>query len=259
MGTRERRRREFAEREQLFLDQARRLICENGLLNLQMARVARGCDYATGTLYQHFASKEDLLLALNSHLMTSRVELFQRVVNWDAPSRERILAIAVADIIFARQYPEHFRLAQYVTTEAVWRTASPERREQSLETGRPLGESVGQIVQDAIEAGDLADHGLNLYELGVGNWTMAQGMHTLVHAEGVLDQYNIREPYRRLLMHQQLLLNGMGWQPVHDAWDQQALNRLLARIHQELFPDREDPLSCMAGAAPSFQDNSESL
>jgi AcrR family transcriptional regulator len=259
MGTRERRRREFAEREQRFLDQARNLICENGLLNLQMARVARGCDYATGTLYQHFASKEDLLLALNSHLVASRVELFQRVVAWDAPSRERILAIAVADIIFARQYPEHFRLAQYVTTEAVWRTASPERREESLETGRPLGESVGRIVQDAIEAGDLVGHGLNPYELIVGNWTMAQGMHTLVHAEGLLDQYNIREPYRRLLMHQQLLLNGMGWHPVQDAWDDQRLNQLLTRIHRDLFSDLEDPLSCMAGAMPPSHDDSESL
>jgi AcrR family transcriptional regulator len=259
MGTRERRRRELAEREQLFLDQARKLICENGLLNLQMARVARGCDYATGTLYQHFASKEDLLLALNSHLMTSRVELFRRVADWDAPSRERILAIAVADIIFARQYPEHFRLSQYVTTEAVWRTASPERREESLETGRPLGQAVGRIVQDALDAGDLEDHGLNPYELIVGSWTMTQGMHTLVHAEGLLDLYDIQEPYRRLLMHLQVLLNGMQWQPLCDAWDDTALNALLGRIHTELFSDLYDPLRCMGGARPSSSDESESL
>lgn len=258
MGTRERRQREFAVREQRFLDQARSLICENGLLNLQMARVARGCDYATGTLYQHFASKEDLLLALNSHLENNRVELFQRVVDWDAPSRDRIVAIAVADIIFARQYPEHFRLSQYVTTEAVWRTASPERRQEALENGRPLGESVGRIVRDALAAGDLDDHGLNPYELIVGNWTMAQGMHTLVHAEGLLDLYNIREPYRRLLMNQQLLLNGMNWQPLCDAWDEDALNQLLTRIHQALFPDLYDPVSCMGGSTSSFQDESES-
>ncbi len=118
---------------------------------------------------------------------------------------------------------------------------------------------MGRIVRDAVEAGDLVDHGLNPYELIVGNWTMAQGMHTLVHAEGLLDQYNIREPYRRLLTHQQLLLNGMGWQPVHDAWDDQLLNQLLTRIHQDLFSDLEDPLSCMAGAMLSSHDDSESL
>ncbi len=64
MGTRERRQREIAEREQRFLDCARALMLQDGLLGLQMARVAEACDYATGTLYQHFESKEDLLVAL---------------------------------------------------------------------------------------------------------------------------------------------------------------------------------------------------
>ncbi len=64
LGTRERRQREVAEHEQLFLTAARELIRQDGLLNLQMARVAEKCDYAVGTLYQHFGSKEDLLVAL---------------------------------------------------------------------------------------------------------------------------------------------------------------------------------------------------
>lgn len=259
MGTRERRQRELAEREQRFLDQARELICANGLLNLQMARVARGCDYATGTLYQHFASKEDLLLALNSDLVSNRVALFRRAADWDAPSRERMLAIAIADILFASQYPEHFRLAQYVTTEAVWRSASPERREQMLQTCRPLGEAVGRIVRDALAAGDLDDHGYNPYELIVGNWTMSQGMHTLVHAEGLLDLYDIRQPYRRLLMHTQLLLNGLDWQPLCDAWNEHALDELTARIHRELFSDFEEPRHCMAGRGAHTDNEPESL
>ena len=64
MGTRERRQREVAEREDLFLDVALELIRQDGLLNLQMARIAEKSEYAVGTLYLHFASKEDLLVAL---------------------------------------------------------------------------------------------------------------------------------------------------------------------------------------------------
>lgn len=259
MGTRERRRREMADREQRFLGKARELICQNGLLNLQMARVARGCDYATGTLYQHFASKEDLLLALNSHLVSNRVELFERAASWDAPSRERMFAIAVADILFASRYPEHFRLAQYVTTDAVWHAGSEERREEMLEAGRPLGEAVGRIVRDALANGELEDHGYNPYELIVGNWTMTQGMHTLVHAEGVLDIYDIREPYRRLLMHLQLLLNGMNWLPLVDAWDDEATEQLVNRVHRELFSDLDEPADCMAGSSASTDKKPESL
>lgn len=55
MGTKERRQRQFAEREQLFLDTARHLIEEGGLLPLQMTRIAEAAEYAVGTLYQHLS------------------------------------------------------------------------------------------------------------------------------------------------------------------------------------------------------------
>lgn len=237
LGTRDRRQRELAERERLFLDKAHELICESGLLNLQMARVARASDYATGTLYQHFASKEDLLLALCSQMVGKRVELFERAVAWKAGSRERIFAVAVADTLFARRYPEHFRLEQYIFTEAVWHSASAHRRRQALEAGRPLGELVGSVVRDAVAAGDLDDHGYNPYELILGNWALSQGMHTLVHAEGLTEMYNIREPYARMLMQLNLLLNGMGWQPLCKPWDEAIVQQQVEKVRSEVFPE----------------------
>src|SRR3546814_1451278 len=87
MGTRERRQREVAEREQRFLDAARELIQQDGLLNLQMSRIAEKCDYAVGTLYQHFVSKEDLLVALASEEAQERVDMFVRVHRWAASTR----------------------------------------------------------------------------------------------------------------------------------------------------------------------------
>ena len=103
MGTRERKHREFVDREQLFLQAAREQICADGLLSLQMAKVARACDYATGTLYQHFASKEDLLVAISAEMSETRVNFFERVANWDAPSRDRMFAIAVGDTLYLKR------------------------------------------------------------------------------------------------------------------------------------------------------------
>jgi len=37
---------------------------QRGLLRLHIARVCEACDYATGTLYQHFESRVDPLVAL---------------------------------------------------------------------------------------------------------------------------------------------------------------------------------------------------
>lgn len=237
MGTRERKQREFALREQQFLDAARAQICDQGLLGLQMAKVARACDYATGTLYQHFASKEDLLVAICAEIAQTRVDFFQRVGDWQAPTRDRMFAIAVADMLFAHRYPEHFRLSQFVFTEVIWEAASPQRRRHALEVCRPMGLIVQAIVEEAIAGGDLDSRGHAPMEMAVGQWTMTVGMHNLVHAEGVLDLYELRDPYRLLLTQVQVLLNGMNWQPLIDPFDETVMTAKIEQVCQSLFAD----------------------
>ena len=237
MGTQDRKQREFADRERRFLEAAREQICEQGLLSLQMAPVARACDYATGTLYQHFASKEDLLCAICAEMAEKRVEKFRKVVNWQASSRDRMFGFAVADMLFARENPEHFRLHQYVLTEVVWQAASPPRREQLLEANRPLGDMVGTVIAEAVACGDLDAHGRAPLELGIGQWCLVTGMHNLVHAQGVLEIYDLHEPYRLMLQQLNALLNGLGWQPTADTLDETALRRTIDRIRTELFPE----------------------
>lgn len=237
MGTRERRLRELAEREQRFLDSAREQISEHGLLSLQMAKVARACDYATGTLYQHFASKEDLLLSICADQAEKRVESMARAARWDAPSRDRMIALVVADVLFAQRHPDHFRLAQYVTTEVIWRAASQKRRDAVLEAHGPIGELVSQVVQDAIDAGEVSSFNLRPLEIAIGPWALSEGMHNLVHAEGVLDFYDLRDPYRLLLRHSHIHLNGLHWQPLFDAFDDEALTAQISHICATLFDD----------------------
>lgn len=237
MGIQERKQKQFAEREQLFLDAAREQICRDGLLGLQMARVARACDYATGTLYQHFASKEDLLVAICNELVAKRVDVFFRARDWQAASRARMLAVAVGDTLFARRHPEHFRITQYVLTEVVWQAASAGRRQQLLNTSRPMGEAVAQIISDALAAGDVDARDRPLLELSLGQWTMTWGTHNLVHAEGMLELYDLHDPYRLLLRHLNALLNGLGWQPFVDPFDDGVLEQQISVIHTTLFAD----------------------
>ena len=235
MTTKDRRQREFAQREQLFLAKAWELIRRDGLLNLQMTRIAEECDYATGTLYQHFASKEDLLVALMTDGVRLRVELFERAGQWRAKSRERMFAIAVADAIFVQRNPEHFRIEQFALTEVVWGAASAERREAHFAAARPLGNTVRSIVCDAVAAGDLDLKGQTPEEVCVGLWALALGVHELAHAEGVLDLYQVRSPYVLMGRHMQHMLNGMGWKPRFDAGDAVALDNKVTVLKKEVF------------------------
>ena len=236
MSTKDRRLRERGEREQRFLDKAQELIQRDGLLSLQMARIAEECDYAIGTLYQHFASKEDLLVTLATRNCLSRVHLFECAARWQGSSRERMLAIALADQMVIRAQPEHFRLAQFVWTDVIWGAASAQTRQRSLEASAPLGALVDGIVDGAIAAGDLrADIGLTPQAVAIGPWTLSLGMQVLTHAEGMLGAHALGDPYRLLMKHLHFLLNGYGWRPLFDPADDAALDALNTRLCREVF------------------------
>lgn len=240
MSTQDRKAREFAAREDLFLDTARRLILSDGLLCLTMAKVAKACDYATGTLYQHFSSKEDLLLALSTRMSADRVSLFCRAADGEGTTRDRMFALSVADVLFASQCPEHFRLAQYVFTEAVWSATSQTRRRAALEGSQPMCDRVRSIVRQAVADGDLPDRGLRNLDLGVGPWTLCLGMHTLVHADGLLSFYDVNRPYGLLLQHIEFLLNGLDWKPLVADVSSQHVARKVEWLCSEVFPDTCD-------------------
>lgn len=240
LGTRERKQREFEEREALFLVAAEGIIAAEGFLNLQMARLAEACDYATGTLYQHFSSKEDLLLALAVRQSEAHVEVFRTVGRWQAGTpRERMFAIIVGDLDFARRHPDHMKLVHYVHTEAVWESTSAARREQALCCSGPIGDVVTGIVRAALERGDLREAGLTPMELSIGPWSVCEGMTALNQVKGLFDVLNVTDVDRLLFRQVQTYLNGMGWLPLVDLTDQRATDALVARIRAEVFgPDR---------------------
>ena len=236
MGTRERRQREIAGRAQLFLAAARDLIRQDGLLNLQMSKVAEKCDYAVGTLYQHFLSKEDLLVALATDEAQERVDMFQRVHDWGAATtRERMIGFAVADIVYARRNPEHFRLLQFALTEVVWGAAPASRRQACLDANAPLRQLTLSLIAEAVRNGDLDMRGLQPDEVCLAPWALALGMHSIMHTEGLLEQHEIREPYHLMLRHLSELLNGLGWKPLADPTDHAAFDALAERICKEVL------------------------
>jgi AcrR family transcriptional regulator len=235
MGTKERRQREIAERERLFLEKTRELICADGMLQVQMARIADACDYATGTLYQHFASKEDLLVALLAERSEERIGLFRRAAAWDASPRDRMFAFAAAEVIFVKRNPEYFRIAQLAQTEVVWSTASKERRSAYLSAMAPACELALNIVRDAVERGDLDLHGARPEEIAFGLWTVVQGTHSLVHTEGLLDFFAIDQPYRLMGRNIHRLLNGLGWKPLVDVSQDSDCDSYTHRLMSEVF------------------------
>ncbi|EKF74362.1 AcrR family transcriptional regulator [Alcanivorax hongdengensis A-11-3] len=226
------REQALADREKLFIEATRQQICKQGLLGVQMAAIARSCNFATGTLYHHFASKEDLLMAVCSELSTTRQLYFRRVHEWQgANNRDKMFGFAVAHALFAQHHPEHFRLEQYVMTEVIWQATSEHRRQQFLEAMQPVGRMVESLARQAIDDGDVEPYDIAPLALAVGQWTMSTGMHTLIHADGVLSLYDLNDPYRLLLQNIRLQLNALGWKPLaENPFDRKALEEDVTRL-----------------------------
>jgi len=248
MAIKDRRRREIARREQHILDVAQQLIRSEGLPNLQMSRLAEACEYSVGTLYQHFAKKEDLLLALSTRNAGKKVELFERAAGWNGPTRERMLAIALADTLMLELLPESFRLAQFVCSEVVWDTVSPERRQEALALSGRIEQIVTAVTDAAITAGDLPRFpSLSPLEVTLGLWTQCLGMHNLVQIDGALCMTGLERPYVLLFKQLNHLLNGYGWHPLMASIDDAAVTAQMQRLSREIF---DMPcLSCEPGTA----------
>lgn len=241
MTAAQRRQREFEQREQHFVAVALDLAAETGFMSMSMAELAKRSEYATGTLYKHFDCKEDLLMAMTAVGSAKRAELMGRVAAWDAPSRERMMAIGYSDLLFVTHNPVHFRLEQLATTEDVWMRASEPRRTALLASGAPCADSVRQIVDEAVKAGDLTLTAHRTEDVTMGLWTMSMGTHTLVHAGGLLDYHDINAPYGLLARNYTLFLNALGWQPLIDPLDEAWRLNMRERLHREVFTDIAPP------------------
>jgi len=235
MPTSERKRRQIEQREELILDVARKMLVEAGYRGLNMDRIAESVEYSKGTIYQHFTCKEDLVIALSIQTMAKREEFFRRAAQFQGRSRERIVAIGVAEDLFVRIYPYHFRSEQIVRMTSL-REKTTASRNDALDAceSRCLA-IVVDIVREAIEVGDLTlPDGVAPEDVCFGLWCMTTGAHTFMASEIPLGKRGVRDASKSLRFSTQFLLDGLGWKPLTRQFD---VGATVARIREEVFAE----------------------
>lgn len=233
MSTTTRKQRERQAREELILDLAYEMVVAEGYLGLNMDRLAAAAEYSKGTLYQHFTSKEDILLALTGRTLQIRSAMFKRATAFEGRTRERLLAVGVADELFVRLYPGHFRIESLVKANSIWEKASAERQQQMQQLEQWCLRLVNELVSEAAVLGDLSQqHDIPLEQITFGLWTMSLGVHTLFAAVEPLETAGISNPYGQLRRNAHLYLDGLGWRPLFTEWDYEVTYQ---RIRTEIF------------------------
>lgn len=219
---------------------ARRMLIENGYAGLSMDQLAEVTEYSKGTIYQHFSTKEDLVTALAIESMERRVGLFLRAEKFVGRTRERMLAIGVADEIFARLETHHYRSEFIIKLANLRERASVERRQELDRLEATCFGTVVRIVAAGIEAGELPQ-GTDPRELVYSVFTMALGTHmTALHFCSMLNEFQISDPIKLLLQGIHILLDGYHWKPLNTEWDYGVSYQ---RICAEIFPEEQKSLA----------------
>ncbi|MFT5058272.1 MAG: AcrR family transcriptional regulator [Planctomycetota bacterium] len=231
----DRKRREIAEREEIFLDLALRIVLEQGYVGLTMDKLAEATEYSKGTLYLHFKNKEDVICALLRRLQMVRLEFFQRAADLELPPRQRITALGLAAELFVLTYPENARIEPILKASSIREKASKERCDALDEVEMQCFGTVLEIAQEGLVAGDLElSDGNSAEHLVTGLWSMHVGVNLIASAgcgPWQMDDKNSGLAFLQetLYMNGSRLLDGYGWRPLSNEFDYRALRQDLLR------------------------------
>jgi AcrR family transcriptional regulator len=232
MTTRTRKQREREKREDRILDVARTMVLENGYLGLNMDRVAESVEYSKGTIYQHFASKEDMLLAVVIRDLQARLRLFRMAVDIGGRTRERLAALITAHEVFETRFPRSFQIEQLIRGKSLWKKASPERRSRFDADDLAAKTLVSDLVSEAVAKGEVTLIRRTPDEVLYGLLTMALGAHLLSETEGFMRDLEVTDREAALRLNVHTFLDGLEWRPLQSEFDYDVLHR---RVLAEVF------------------------
>lgn len=232
MAIADRKLREWNLREQLILETADELLNQHGYLGLNLDHLAKRIEYSKATVYNHFTSKEDLVLAVVTMHLKTRNEYFSRALTFDGRARERVFVIGIADMILAKLYPQWFSLMQLVSTPSIWEKADNKRHQAYAFTSSQCMKVMFEIIRQARNCGDLAEEYPTDGHILSGLVSMAKGTHLLTEGLPLLSDQAGIHPQDLLFDNYNLFLDGVGWRPLTTEWDYDATQ---ARIESEVF------------------------
>jgi AcrR family transcriptional regulator len=232
--TEDRRKLRLEERDRRILDAAREHLLRHGYHGLSMEAIAESIHFSRAVVYQHYKSKEDVLVALAAQTGERRVDLFERASAFRGRTRERMIAIGEAVAHFATAYPSHFKTEHIIHTSSVRSKCSPENQMRLAACEAKCPQIAAGIVRDAVSQGDLVlPKGLAPEHVIFSLWSMYFGGLFLMSSDIDLERKGgVADPMSALRRGASALLDGYGWKPLSSEWDYDATRK---RVAQEVI------------------------
>jgi AcrR family transcriptional regulator len=233
-GIAARKERERQAREELILEHAKRLLVRDGYQNLNLNELAEAIEYSKGTIYLHFATKEDLALAVATKAAARRGDLFERAAQFTGPTRERARAIGFACVQFAIDHPDYFKIDIMLKSASFWEKASEQRQRAHRQQEARSFHIINNIVQEALRCGDLPASSPRAEHITFSLFAITIGSHCTAADPDLQALCAVDDPIRMMRRNQDILCDGLGWKPLSSNTDPSAVDR---RIQKEIFPE----------------------
>ena len=108
MGVAERNQREKAYRETSILEAAKKVFLAKGLIAATIDDIAAEAELGKGTLYRHYRSKEDIMLAINEQATRELHVLYAKEAAEEGTGLEKILRMMRTYYAFVMANPAYF-------------------------------------------------------------------------------------------------------------------------------------------------------
>ena len=106
----QRKQREYEARREEILRAAERLFSKNGFFKTGMAEIAEAAQFAMGTVYRFFKSKEDIYITLVEDKVDELLHLLENAAKEHASASEKLRAVIRVKLAFADQNRDFFRI-----------------------------------------------------------------------------------------------------------------------------------------------------
>ena len=209
------------DRENILLDCAHAFIQRENIATLTIDKLVKELPFSKGTVYNHFSSKEDLLLGLCNRGMTILTGMFNRANAFNGIPRERGLAIHFAYMLYAKLYPTLFMLVLTAKTSNITDKASTARQDEHLQLEALLIAPIISIFKDSLAKGEINPPvSMTLEQLSFACWSLSFGTNALLLQN--IEHCGTRSSLiveRELLNNVNILFDGFQFQPLTQEFD----------------------------------------
>lgn len=233
MNTLSRKEKNILSRQNELVDLALDIIETDGISGLTMDKLTSDSDYSKGTIYNHFAGKEDVLCAISIQCLDELNNLFTRAIKFNGNTREKLIAVQFAYLLYSQLKPTQFMCVLSCKTSAVAEKTSENFNQISLDKEIELMALLNQLVHEAVKHGDLTLTGTASAEsITFSNWASSFGTLSLLlraDASHLIKQLNLQQTFLNNIC---INLDGLNWKPLSQDFDYQ---QTVQRIKDEIF------------------------